>query len=298
MPLTVGGSSNSAGFAAFQLNKSQSLLEKSLERISSGQRILDASDDPGNLAVSMKLNTAINMTDAMNINVSNALSFSESQDGALNTAGDILTRMSELRTAYDDVLATTSEKDNYNIEFQELRASLGDLMSEQFNDVSLFSETESGGMTVYTTASGSSAGLGIEMGKLNLTAALNTFTTDTSSEAATNAEALFGSSNAAGTASLGDFSTANITEAISGVASLRAESGAISSRLTFSQERLSSSKLELENAYSRIMDVDLASELTNYTKQNVQVYAASAMLMQANLNMSIVSDLLMVNLKG
>jgi len=82
------------------------------------------------------------------------------------------------------------------------------------------------------------------------------------------------------------------------VASLRAESGAISSRLTFSQERLSSSKLELENAYSRIMDVDLASELTNYTKQNVQVYAASAMLMQANLNMSIVSDLLMVNLKG
>ena len=81
------------------------------------------------------------------------------------------------------------------------------------------------------------------------------------------------------------------------MASLRAESGAIASRLTFSQERLSSSKVELENAYSRIMDVDLASEIVNYTKQSVQVYAASAMLIQANLNMSIVSDLLMATIR-
>lgn len=265
MPITLGGSSSSASFAAFQLTSSQHLLEKSLARISSGKRIISSSDDPGNLAVSMKLQSAINMTEAVGTNVSNALSFSETQDGALQSAGDVLTRMSELRTAYDSPTASDSDKAGYNTEFQELRGSLDDLMSESFNDISLFSSTESGGMTVYTSPTGAS-GIGIEMGKLNLTAALNTFTTDTSSEAATNAEALFGSSNTGGNASLGDFSSANITEAITGVASLRVESGAITSRLTFSQDRLSSSQSELENAYSRIMDVDLASEIVNYTK--------------------------------
>ena len=296
MPITLGGSSNSAGFAAFQLDSGQKLLEKSLARISSGKRILSSSDDPGNLAVSMKLQSAINMTGAVSTNVSNALSYSETQEGALDTAGTILTRMSELRTAYDSTTASDSDKAGYNTEFQELRGSLNDLLGEQFNQISLFSETESGEMTVYTSPTGSS-GIGIDMGKLNLTGALNTFTTDTASAAATNGEALAGNSNTSGNASLGDFSSANITEAISGVASLRAESGAIASRLTFSQERLTNSKVELENAYSRIMDVDLASEIVDYTKQNVQVYAASAMLVQANLNMSIVSDLLMATVR-
>ena len=291
MPITLGSSSSSAGFAAFQLESGQRLLEKSLARISSGKRILSASDDPGNLAVSMKLQSAINMTGAVNTNVSNALSFSETQEGALDTAGNILTRISELRTAYDSPTASDSDKAGYDTEFQELRGSLDDLLGEQFNNISLFSETESGGMTVHTSPTGAS-GIGIDMGKLNLTGALNTFTTDTSSDAAANSEALSGSSNTSGNASLGDFSSANITEAIEGVASLRAESGAIASRLTFSQERLSSSQVELENAYSRIMDVDVASELVNYAKHSTQVYMSSAMLIQANLNMMIMSDLL------
>ncbi len=294
MPITLGGSSNSSGFAAFQLRANQSLLEKSLARISSGKRILSAADDPGNLAVSMKLNSAINMTKAVGTNVSNALSYSETQDGSLVVAGDILTRMSELRIAYDGVALSTSDKADYNTEFQGLRASLGDALGEKFNDISLFSSTESGGMTVYTSPTGGS-GIGIDMGKLNLTDALEGFT-DTSSAAAAAGEALYGASNS-GDASLGDFSSANIEEAIIEVASLRAESGAVTSRLTFSQDRLSSNQSELENAYSRIMDVDLASEIVDYTKYNIQVYAASAMLVQSNLNMSIVSDLLISSIR-
>ena len=78
---------------------------------------------------------------------------------------------------------------------------------------------------------------------------------------------------------------------------LRAESGGIASRLTFAQDRLASNQVGLENAYSRIMDVDLASEIVDYTKNSIQVYAASAMLVQANLNMSIVSDLLMSTMR-
>jgi flagellin len=286
MAITLGGGSNAAGFAAFQLESNQNLLEKSLARLSSGKRILSAADDPGNLAVSMKLQSAINVAQAVGTNVSNALSFSETQDGSLATAGDVLTRVSELRTAYDNPIATTEQKGSYETEFQQLRATLNDLMSSKFNDISLFSSTDAGGMTVYTSPSGSS-GVGIDMGKLNLPDALRAAST----------EAFYGTTNASGTASLADFSASDIDAAISGVATLRAESGAISSRLTFSQERLSSSQSELETAYGRIMDVDIASELVDYTNYSVQVYAASAMLVQANLNMTIVSDLLMASMR-
>jgi len=286
MAITLGGSSNSSSFAAFQLESHQKLLEKSLARLSSGKQILNASDDPGNLAVSMKLQSAITVSQAVGTNVSNALSFAETQDGALNTAGEIVTRMSELRTAYDSPTASTEDKGNYETEFQGLRVSLDDLMSEKFNDISLFSATQSGGMTVYTSSSGSS-GVGIDMGKLDLPAALRAAST----------EAFYGTDNASGDASLADFSASDMDTALSNVASLRAESGAVTSRLTFAQDRLSSSQVELENAYGRIMDVDIASELVNYTTQSVQVYAAAAMLVQANMNMMIVSDLLTAGMR-
>ena len=84
----------------------------------------------------------------------------------------------------------------------------------------------------------------------------------------------------------------NLTTAISNVASLRATSGATSSRLQFSSDFLATSKNNLQEANSRIMDVDVADEVTNYAKYNVQVYAASAALAQSNLNMGIVLDLL------
>ena len=62
--------------------------------------------------------------------------------------------------------------------------------------------------------------------------------------------------------------------------------------MQFSSDFLDTSKTNLEAANSRIMDVDIADEVTNYAKYNVQVYAASAALAQSNLNMGIVLDLL------
>ena len=83
----------------------------------------------------------------------------------------------------------------------------------------------------------------------------------------------------------------NLTTAISNVASLvrQAEQH---HRLQFSSDFLATSKNNLQEANSRIMDVDVADEVTNYAKYNVQVYAASAALAQSNLNMGIVLDLL------
>ena len=88
--------------------------------------------------------------------------------------------------------------------------------------------------------------------------------------------------------SISDVTSEQLITAVSNVASLRAEAGATSSRLEFSSDYLSTSMVHLEEANSRIVDVDVAEETTNMAKYNLQVYAASAALVQSNLNMSIV----------
>lgn len=279
MSLNLGGGSTTSNYNALQLGNAQSLLSQSLMRLSSGNRINKPSDDPGGLAVSMKLKHAITVTTATKNNVDNALSFTDTQDGALESIADILDRMSTIRTSYGSGTATSSDKTSYASEFKELQKSLNSFTSETFNSLSLFS-TGSNSKSVYISTRGDS-GASISISSLNLSDALSVGGVNLGSAATT-----------AAASSISQLSIGNLTTAISNVASLRATSGATSSRLQFSSDFLATSKTNLQAANSRIMDVDVADEVTNYAKYNVQVYAASAALAQSNLNMGIVLDLL------
>ena len=279
MSLNLGGGSTTSNYNALQLGNAQSLLSQSLMRLSSGNRINKPSDDPGGLAVSMKLKHAITVTTATKNNVDNALSFTDTQDGALESIADILDRMSTIRTSYGSGTATSSDKASYASEFKELQKSLNSFTSETFNSLSLFS-TGSNSKSVYISTRGDS-GASISISSLNLSDALSVGGINLGSAATT-----------AAASSISQVSIGNLTTAISNVAGLRATSGATSSRLQFSSDFLATSKTNLQAANSRIMDVDIADEVTNYAKYNVQVYAASAALAQSNLNMGIVLDLL------
>ena len=279
MSLNLGGGSTTSNYNALQLGNAQTLLSQSLMRLSSGNRINKPSDDPGGLAVSMKLKHAITVTTATKNNVDNALSFTDTQDGALESIADILDRMSTIRTSYGSGTATSSDKASYASEFKELQKSLNSFTSETFNSLSLFS-TGSNSKSVYISTRGDS-GASISISSLNLSDALSVGGINLGSAATT-----------AGASSISQVSIGNLTTAISNVAGLRATSGATSSRLQFSSDFLATSKTNLQSANSRIMDVDIADEVTNYAKYNVQVYAASAALAQSNLNMGIVLDLL------
>jgi flagellin len=276
MSLNLGGGSTTSNYNALHLGNAQSLLTKSLMRLSSGNRINKPSDDPGGLAVSMKLKHAITVTSATKNNVDNALSFTDTQDGALESIANILDRMSTIRISYGSGTATTSDKSTYASEFKELQKSLNSFNSETFNSLSLFS-TGTNTRNVYISTRGDSGG-SISISSLNLTAALSV-----------SSSINLGS---AGAVTISSVNTSDMTSVISKVASLRATSGATSSRLQFSSDFLATSKTNLQEANSRIMDVDVAEEVTNYAKYNVQVYAASAALAQSNLNMGIVLDLL------
>ena len=128
-------SNPAASSAAFSLNKNSAKLQQSLNRLSSGKKITTPADDAGGLAVSMKLSSAITRNRSVISNIQNALSFAEVQDGALTSAATIVNRMAELKSMSMDVLKSSSDKANYNVEFQALQTQLHSIASEAFNGV-------------------------------------------------------------------------------------------------------------------------------------------------------------------
>jgi len=254
-----------ATIASNNLASSNASLQRSLNRLSSGSKIVNPSDDAGGLAVSMKLASASKRQGAVNTNIGNAVSYLQTQDGALKVAGKILDRMSELKTLYEDATKNTSDQANYDTEFQALSAQLNSITSEKFNGISLFATTSK---TIYATEDLS-----------------------TSTSITVNARDLASSSTGVGVlsnngtvsmTSTGTVTISAIKDAIEHVATMRAANGAEQSRLSFAGELLTVNKANLEAANSRITDVDVAQESTQLARWNILVQSGTAMLSQAN----------------
>jgi flagellin len=259
-----------ATVAANNLAASNEMLQKSLNRLSSGSKIVTPADDAGGLAVSMKLSAAARRQGAVGTNLGNAVSFLQTQDGVLKVAGKVLDRMGELKTLYADPTKSSSDLSNYDSEFSELRSQLVDLATEKFNTVTLFG---SNALSVPVTEDGQTA-----------VSLLGRDLSDSSSGV--------GAITASGVSSLGDIALTDITDSIQHVATFRAENGAEQSRLGFAAELLTVNKANLEAAASRITDVDVASESTQLARFNILVQSGTAMLSQANQSTQIALKLL------
>ena len=300
MPLTINTNA-AAVSASYYLSKNNSALQESLTRLSSGSRINKPADDAGGLAVSMKLNGAINRLRGVSNNIQNAISFLEVQDGVLQGAAGILDRMAELKALSQDVLKNSSDIANYNAEFANLQVQLSQLGSEGFNGVSLFATT--------TTATGSTAAkfdtatakntisiFTSEIGEagskvsINKSLLMSAVTLDASKVGSNFAAKEFGeagtitfaASVATAAINLADVSVGVYSQALENIATLRAENGGSVSRLNFALEQANRSRTNLEAANGRIVDVDIAAESTRLAKYNILVQASASMLSQAN----------------
>ncbi len=250
-----------ATVASNNLAASNSMLQKSLNRLSSGSKIVSPSDDAGGLAVSMKLSAAARRQGAVDANIGNAVSLLQTQDGALKVASKVLDRMSELKVLYGDVTKSASDKANYDAEFTTLQTQLTATASETFNGVSLFGSSAVGSVAV------------TDDGSTTVSIAARDLTSTASG---------VGVITATGVTSLGGVTLANITTAIQNVATMRATNGSEQSRFGFASELVTVNKANLEAANSRITDVDVASESTQLARWNILVQAGTAMLSQAN----------------
>ena len=124
--------------ANYHLGRNSTELQRSMQRLASGSRINRPSDDAGGLAVSMKLQAAINRLGGAEKNIQNGISFLEVQDGILESIGTIIDRMSELKGLSRDVMKNVNDQKTYNREFKDLQIQLKDMISGTFNGVSLF----------------------------------------------------------------------------------------------------------------------------------------------------------------
>jgi flagellin-like hook-associated protein FlgL len=125
--------------ASYHLGKAQDNFQTSIRRLSSGKRLLGPNDDPGTIAVAMKVKASINRLTGAQNNIRNAIGFLEVQDGLLETAGRIVMRMSELKGfASQDPLKSDSDIASYNNEFKDLQVQLFQISQMDFNGSSLF----------------------------------------------------------------------------------------------------------------------------------------------------------------
>ena len=294
MALTLGAS-HAASLRNMQyLNQTKSLMDKSLQRISSGKKILSPGDDPGGLAFSMRLQNELTVNNAVQSSVENAKSFVDVQDSALQTAGDILTEMSSLQTKYVDPTATDSSKAIYAGQFRQLQVQLGSLGMEKLNGVSLFSSDATTGVNVPTSSAGAAGGT-ISLSNLDYDNALDLGTNK--NLVATTAGSVIhdGSTPGQGTgeaASISRVSSTDLNTAIQNIANLRAQSGGKASALGFASDYLATKSVSLEAANSRVMDADIAEESVNYSKYSLLYQAGAAALAQSNLSMEVVLDLI------
>ena len=239
-------------------------LQKSLDRLSSGKRITSASDDAGGLAVSMKLEHSINGLEGAAKNISNAISLLQVQDGILDSAAQIVSRMGELKSMYSDVTKSSTDQGTYNEEYRDLIGQLNAMTSAKFNEVGLFSATADSKLTVDVN------GTNIEITQQGFASEINTGAAGDAIVAAAAAQTLDGNTSA------------QFTAALEAVASMRAANGGQVKRLEYALADVNTQITNLTAANGRIMDVDIAEESAALAKHQILVQASASMVAQAN----------------
>ena len=257
----------SAAKASRLLAESSQKLGESLARLSSGSKIVNASDDAAGLAQVLKLDAQLRRTHAARANVGNATSLSQTQDGFLQKVQNALDRMSELTVLSQDVTKSTTDRSNYSVEFTQLQNYISDIGSKNFNGVTLFA---SSGLAVTIDSDASK----FTMNAVDMTSATAT----------TGLANIYNSSTSAITTTTSAASAlSNVQTAIQALADMRAKVGANIQRLNMTEQQLSISSENLQAASSRISDVNVAEESTRFARYNILVQTGTAMLSQANI---------------
>ncbi len=289
--MSVINTNMQAMVAARNLNQSHEMLGRSLTRLSSGSKIVNPSDDAAGLAVSEKLDAQGRRVQAAMTNVQNAISYVQTADGFMSGMTKILSRLSELAILAKDVTKNSGDIALYQQEFSALQAQLRDTIGGTtaeiggtadvdtplgaFNDIVLF-----GGGSGLTVTIGQAVGQNMNVGSSNLR--------DGDMLAIIQQD---GAGDYTLSVTDGD-AIAKITAAIQDVATERATLGASQSRLELASTTLSVERENLSSAISRIRDIDVADESTQYAKYNILVQSGTAMLAQANLSPQSVLKLL------
>jgi len=238
-----------------QLVQTSTNAAKSMERLSSGYRINRAADDAAGLAISEKLRGQIRGLAQAQRNSQDGVSLVQTAEGSLNEVHSMLQRVRELAVQYSNGTLSTSDKAAITAEAQQLSSEIERIgTTADFNGIKLLDGSTSTvsfqvGANDNDIISVDTASLGSKVG-----------TIDVSQTDAISA----------------------IDAAISNVSSLRGSFGAVQNRLEHTLNNLATYQENLTASESRIRDVDMASEMVEFSKDQILQQAGTSMLAQAN----------------
>ncbi len=262
-------------FAQKNLGGAINGLGKSMTRLSSGLRVMNAADDAAGLAISEDFKAKIRSLNQAGRNANDGVSLSQTADGALGEIGNMLGRMRELAVQSRNGTLNTTQRGYLDGEFQELKSEVDRIASTtEFNGVQLLDGTQSGGVS-FQVGAGTTAN-----DRLTLSIATTTST------------ALSINSSTIGGTAAADAAIAKLDIAIDAVSTRRAGVGSMQNRLAVTMSNLQTYSTNLEAANSRIVDVDVAAETARLTRQQILVQAGASMLAQANQGPQIALSLL------
>jgi flagellin len=276
----------SAMYANRQLDVTQLDISKSIEKLSSGMRVNRAGDDASGLAVSEKLRSQIRGLNQAERNILNGVSFIQTSEGYLQETQDILHRIRELAVQSANGIYTDEDRLMIQVEVSQLVREVDRIASHaQFNGMNMLT-----GAFARDTASGKVMQLqiGANMDQ-NEKVYIGTMTAT--------ALGLVNAQGSSGMISIQDPESANLTigaldSALKQVNKQRADLGASQNRFETAAEGVAVAAENMQAAESRIRDLNMASEMVNFTKDAILNQAGTAMLAQANVRTQSVLQLL------
>jgi flagellin len=268
------------------LNNSSDAVSTAMQRLSSGLRINSAADDAAGYAISQGLTSQVNGLQQASQNVSDATSMVQTADSALNNVQNMLQRVSELAVQYQNGDLSSSDKTDIQSEVNQLTSEISRQQgSVQFNGINLLNGTAGGAGVGVTFQVGPGAGdtLTVSFANIEGTNGLSGTVGFTWSNVNTSTAVFnLGQANA----------VSLISSAINNISSLAATLGAVQNRLQYTSNAISSTLENMSASLSSIQDVNMASEMTTLTQQQVLQQAGTAMLAQANSEPQLVLKLI------
>jgi flagellin len=235
------------------LESTSGKLAKSMERLSSGFRINRAADDAAGLAISEKLRGQIGGLNQARRNTQDGISLVQTAEGSLTEVHSMLQRVRELAVQFNNGTLATTDRNAITSEVTQLTDEIERIgRTAQFNKTDLLRA-----VATITFQVGANDDEVISVGTISLGRAVGTITLTSRTI------------------------LADVDRAINAVSDQRATFGAVQNRLEHTYNNLSVYQENLSASESRIRDVDMASEMVNFTKNNILQQAGTSMLAQA-----------------
>ena len=256
-----------------QLSGTAAKAAKAMEKLSSGYRVNRAADDAAGLAISEKMRAQIGGLAQAQRNAQDAISLVQTGEGAMTEVHSMLQRVRDLKVQYDAGTLSDEDKKAIVAEVAQLGKEVSDISSRtEFNGLKLLTGqsftftvgANSADTVSLTTAtlSGTAAGGGVS--ELVNIGSATTYSADASS------------------AAFNTLKIEDIDTMIKNVSTARSSFGAVQNRLEHRLANLATYQENLVASESRIRDVDMASEMVNFTKLQILQQAGTSMLAQAN----------------